>query len=400
MLVVAVSLSEQVEKVGAYAGIAAFFGFAILAILCFAQARELKRLRDWAGRAPERAAELEARVMADAASRARQPLPVTPAAQTPPVAAPAPAAAAAPVTPAGGNGTSTEAPVPDGGEAGAPDPAAEGEKADAAAADETAPGDAAKEHPVPAPAAQAATATPAPATGPGNGTGSGEVPPLPRATPAPRPGAAAPPPRPRPGAAPLRAGAAASRSRPGAPPVPPAGRPGAAAPARGPEPAEGRSPGRLAALVAGGVVGLVVLVFAATQIFGGDETRQEPNLPVTEATAEPTQDATREPSSSSPARAETTVAVLNGTTINGLAKETSETVAEAGFEAGATADYTDQARSVSIVFYADGARRPALEVARLLKIPAGEVREMDESARVLAGDAAEVVVVVGADQAP
>src|SRR5918997_165158 len=66
----ALSLSEQVERVGAYVGIASFFGIALLAILYFAQARELKRLRDWAGRAPERARELEERVAEDAARRA------------------------------------------------------------------------------------------------------------------------------------------------------------------------------------------------------------------------------------------------------------------------------------------------------------------------------------------
>ena len=61
-----VKLSDLLEKGGAYAGLAAFFGLAILVILYFAQAREHKRLREWAGRAPERAQELEARVLASA----------------------------------------------------------------------------------------------------------------------------------------------------------------------------------------------------------------------------------------------------------------------------------------------------------------------------------------------
>ena len=59
MVLIAFSLQDQVEKYGAYVGIAAFFGLAILSLLYFAQAREVKRLREWAGRAPERAAELE-----------------------------------------------------------------------------------------------------------------------------------------------------------------------------------------------------------------------------------------------------------------------------------------------------------------------------------------------------
>ena len=70
MVLLAFSLQDQVEKFGAYVGIAAFFGLAILTLLYFAQAREVKRLREWAGRAPERAAELEQAVV-EHARRAR-----------------------------------------------------------------------------------------------------------------------------------------------------------------------------------------------------------------------------------------------------------------------------------------------------------------------------------------
>src|SRR3954451_20599018 len=66
MVPVAVTLSDLVEKGGAYAGLAAFFGLAVLAVLHFPTAREPNRLRGWAGRAPERAQELEERVMTQA----------------------------------------------------------------------------------------------------------------------------------------------------------------------------------------------------------------------------------------------------------------------------------------------------------------------------------------------
>src|ERR1700742_1982752 len=66
MVLLAFSLQDQVEKYGAYVGIASFFGLAVLSLLYFAQAREVRRLRDWAGRAPERAQELEERVAAQA----------------------------------------------------------------------------------------------------------------------------------------------------------------------------------------------------------------------------------------------------------------------------------------------------------------------------------------------
>src|SRR4051794_27243003 len=53
MVLFAFSLQDQVEKYGAYVAIACFFGLAVLSLLYFAQARELRRLRDWAGRSPE-----------------------------------------------------------------------------------------------------------------------------------------------------------------------------------------------------------------------------------------------------------------------------------------------------------------------------------------------------------
>jgi hypothetical protein len=51
---------DLVERVGAYVGLAAFLGLAILALLYFSQARDVRRLREWAGRAPERATDITA----------------------------------------------------------------------------------------------------------------------------------------------------------------------------------------------------------------------------------------------------------------------------------------------------------------------------------------------------
>src|SRR4051812_50015419 len=88
--VFALSLADQAEKYGAYAGIAAFFGLAVLSLLYFAQAREVKRLREWAGRAPERAREVEEAALAAAEAARRRPAPApAPAArpQAQPIAA-------------------------------------------------------------------------------------------------------------------------------------------------------------------------------------------------------------------------------------------------------------------------------------------------------------------------
>jgi len=80
MVLYALSFQGQVEKYGVYVGIAAFFGLAVLSLLYFSQARELKRLREWAGRAPERAQELEQRVVAEAAANVARREPAVPGA--------------------------------------------------------------------------------------------------------------------------------------------------------------------------------------------------------------------------------------------------------------------------------------------------------------------------------
>ncbi len=48
-------LFDLIERIGAYAGFFAVVGLAVLSALYFAQARDVRRLREWAGRAPERA---------------------------------------------------------------------------------------------------------------------------------------------------------------------------------------------------------------------------------------------------------------------------------------------------------------------------------------------------------
>lgn len=74
---------DIVERVGSYVGLAAFLGLAVLALLYFSQARDVRRLRDWAGRAPERAVEQGERAteVAPATPAAQHSLPATPFAQ-------------------------------------------------------------------------------------------------------------------------------------------------------------------------------------------------------------------------------------------------------------------------------------------------------------------------------
>ena len=62
----------MIEQIGAFAGLAAFLGLAVLALLSFAHGRDIRRLRDWAGSAPEREAERKESTSAIAAQRAEE----------------------------------------------------------------------------------------------------------------------------------------------------------------------------------------------------------------------------------------------------------------------------------------------------------------------------------------
>lgn len=62
----------MIEQIGAFAGLASFIGLAILALLSFTHGRDIRRLRDWAGSAPERDTERKEATSAVAAQRAEE----------------------------------------------------------------------------------------------------------------------------------------------------------------------------------------------------------------------------------------------------------------------------------------------------------------------------------------
>jgi hypothetical protein len=206
---------------------------------------------------------------------------------------------------------------------------------------------------------------------------------IPRATPAQRPLTVS-----RPGTAAL------SRSQPSASPR----RPGGPPPRRtgGPTPDPGRRSVGTVALLAG----IAVLVmgagaFAASQLLGSDDGPQPPNRTSQPATASPTATAAQDRGAKPPA--ETVVAVLNGTTFNGLAGTIADQLGRAGYQRGATITNPDQSLQTSTVFFADGARANARRIARRLNV--SDVRALDASTQALAPDA-DVIVLAGADQAP
>lgn len=93
-----------------------------------------------------------------------------------------------------------------------------------------------------------------------------------------------------------------------------------------------------------------------------------------------------------------TVAVLNGTTVPGLAKQVGDEVESNGFRLGTVANTPDQdqQRAESVVLFAPGHMREAQAVNKRLGI--GQRERIDAASQELAGDAT-VVVIAGADLA-
>jgi hypothetical protein len=92
-----------------------------------------------------------------------------------------------------------------------------------------------------------------------------------------------------------------------------------------------------------------------------------------------------------------TVAVLNGTTVNGLAAALRDQIAAAGFKKGTINVFSDQPLAESVVEYEPGHRAEAEAVGRIVGISQRE--PVTANSRALAGDAT-VIVIAGADKAP
>jgi hypothetical protein len=92
-----------------------------------------------------------------------------------------------------------------------------------------------------------------------------------------------------------------------------------------------------------------------------------------------------------------TVAVLNGTTVPGLAAMLRDRIAAAGFQEGTIDVFSDQQLAESVVQYAPGHQADAKAVGRSIGI--GRREPINANSRALAG-AATVIVIAGADKAP
>jgi hypothetical protein len=143
---------------------------------------------------------------------------------------------------------------------------------------------------------------------------------------------------------------------------------------------------------------VAVVALLVTQVFGGGEDGQKAQ-PNTVGQTVPGADDGQASAPQPLNRTETTVSVLNGTTVTGLARGAMNRILERGYREGTvTTNTTDQTIQETVVHFAKGSRRQALDIARIVGVARSRLRPMDENARVLGADA-PVVVIVGADRA-
>ncbi|MEA2187486.1 MAG: hypothetical protein QOK16_2497 [Solirubrobacteraceae bacterium] len=410
--IVAAVGAKTVETVGSYAGFAAVVGLGVLSLLYFSQAREVKRLREWAGRAPERALELEQRVQADAQRRVvAEPLaPPSAAAQT--AAAARQTAAAAELYAKLPPPPPPPAPLigPPGQLARPATPAATASPATAAGVTAPAVGSAPTATPTPTPA----PGSPAPAVLPGATAGA--------AGSAPSPSASAPTSSPATAAAAAAAAArqAAASSRAVSPPPTSNGagqethesdaaRPSPLpvlpeAPASGSDEGRGFSVVRIVAIV-GGAVAVVLIAVVLMISLTGDDPKPTPNDFGTSTPAAATPSDTSAGPSSTPSsngstarvdRKSIKIAVLNGTRQTGLARGVADKLGESGFTIGTVGNNTDQQVPQTTVSYSPGNERAAQTVAELIKVDRSSVQSIDANTSVATD--ADVVVTVGTNQ--
>src|SRR5947209_2334198 len=402
-LPLALHIPHVVEQAGSLAGFAAVIGLAVLSALYFSQARDLRRLREWAGRAPERAAEGGPAAAAPVPGRVVA-TPQRPAQAT----APAPATTAQPANGAPG-ATPAAAPAAAATNGDAAPSVTATPAADKAAGDETdaEKTDAAKPGmPAPASAAAAASAGAAAATA---GTGAVSAGGPSASAPAASPPAGAPSPA---GSAPAATPAAAG----------PSTAPAAKPPASAPKPTSPRPPGsvlpprtgtlppvrRLPSSNVGagpaqtGILGqapekkkrnplYVVLAVAGVLVIGAAAAIGVPAIvngskndnKASKSSSHKHTHSTKTVVASSPSKI--TVAVLNGTSIPGLAAQVGDRVQADGFTKGtvSNAALTQGQRANSVVMYAPGHQKDAATVAKKLSIRT--VQPVDSDSRQIAG---------------
>ena len=146
-------------------------------------------------------------------------------------------------------------------------------------------------------------------------------------------------------------------------------------------------------------------VVLLTGALGGDDPKtQAPNritTPSPDSNAGPSKTTTG-PESTTPAAAPApgsyVVAVLNGTTVPGLARGVATRLQNTKFKIGNVTNAATQDRSATLVEFAPGHRAEADAVAKAIEVGKDSIQQLSPGSKTIAGDQATVVVTVGSDQ--
>jgi hypothetical protein len=416
-------LKDILLNFGAIAGFAGLIGLAVLSMLYFSQARDVRRLREWAGREPERAGEIELRAQQIASQAIAQ------AYESMALRQSEASAAASLAQDAGVDVSSAPLVAADAGEtevAEAPlvqhDPqetqahdvvahefdneeAADEQPAEAVDGDEAAEaehseeqGEEAIEHaPYEVAAASAGAGDTVSHPAPPEDNDSEPAAPsepdqnlLTPSTPAAARAAAPLPPLP-----PLDTSEFTAVRTPTTPPIPDyylsTGSTGSGHFEAVDPPSDHRS--RVPFAVAGVLVAVFAVILIGTQLIGGDEEPTTGDKSVPTSSQETKNTATnRDPRIN---RAAVTVAVLNGTDTAGIAATAATGLNKAGFTDTTTGNLNDgTVHPTSIVYYADGSKQEAEEVAKELAVK--EIKPANDDV-LAAGGSVPVIVVLGAN---
>jgi LytR cell envelope-related transcriptional attenuator len=153
------------------------------------------------------------------------------------------------------------------------------------------------------------------------------------------------------------------------------------------------------------IVGVVVIVLAVSSLGGGSSKNATGTSAASTTPAHSHRTHTGASTSSHPSEssalavspAETQVAVLNGTSTEGLAHRLSATLQQSGYSQAIPLNGTPPgAHQTTVVQYASGHRAEAAQVARALGV--GEVQPMEATVSPLVGNST-VVVIAGLDKA-
>jgi hypothetical protein len=151
-------------------------------------------------------------------------------------------------------------------------------------------------------------------------------------------------------------------------------------------------------LLIAATVGLVVLVVVlATTVFAGGSSKPAGNR-VVSSPATSAQGSLTTGAGAGVTPSSVTVAVLNGTSVPGLARTVANNLQHDGYQIGTVTNAPIQQHTTTTVSYGSGDRSQAQAVAHAIGVDPSTVAVEDVSTQGVAGSQAMVVVTVGADR--